>query len=189
MSLYLLNIGEAQVTKSIGSKYQTEITGENYLSVCIKAIEEVINSLEISIDNCKRITEVQSNDKLEASEELIKYKTDFAKAVMRAKELMEAFIYECQSIRGEKEIVDYIEFLRNRFDVLLAKINFFYLLQNVQHGEAALELSKLLLNLFKNCLKNNSNADLTKITNRNSYDKFLKSDQETKDFDVEDKIK
>lgn len=59
----------------------------------------------------------------------------------------------------------------------------------MQHGEAALELSRLLLNLFKNCLKNNSNADLIKITNRNSYDKFLKSDQETKDFDVEDKIK
>ncbi|WHQ46491.1 MAG: hypothetical protein MTP17_03215 [Candidatus Midichloria sp.] len=76
---------------------------------------------------------------------------------MRAKELMEAFIYECQSIRGEKEIIDYIEFLRNRLDILLAKIKFFYLLQNIQHGNAALELSKLLLNLFKNCLKNKDN--------------------------------
>ena len=189
MSLYLLSIGESQVTESMGTKYQTEITGENYLSVCIKSIEEVINSLEVSINNCKRIAEIQSSDELEVSEELIKYKTNFAKAVMRAKELIEAFIYECQSIRGERKIVDYIEFLRDRFDVLLVKINFFYLLQNVQHGEAALELSRLLLNLFKNCLKNNSNADLIKITNRNSYDKFLKSDQETKDFDVEDKIK
>ncbi|MDJ1407016.1 MAG: hypothetical protein MRQ13_01245 [Candidatus Midichloria sp.] len=103
MSLYLLNIGESQVTESMGTKYQTdEITVENYLSVYIKAIEEVINSLEVSINNCKRIAEIQSSDELEVSEELIKYKTNFAKAVMRTKELIEAFIYECQSIRCGK---------------------------------------------------------------------------------------
>ena len=190
MSLYLLNLGESQEKKNkvVSHKYQTQVTGHNYFAICVKALDEILKSLKEGMLICDKMNELKT--KTENEEELLQCKSEFQKLLSRAKEITKAFIEECQSVRDEKEIIEYIEFLRNRFDILLTKIHFFYLLQNVQHGFAAIELTKLLLNIFKNCLEGNfgTNSDLVKIKNRSNYDKFLKSDQETKDFGIEDKI-
>ena len=191
MSLYLLNLDESQDKKSriVTPKYHTQVTGHNYFALCVKALEEILASLENGMSICYRIAEL--NTKSDSEEEIMQAKYGFQKAIMRAKELTEAFIDECQDIRDEREVIEYIEFLKNRFDILFAKINFFYLLQNAQHGSAAIELTKLLLNIFKNCIESNldTNSDLVKIKNRNNCDKFLRSDQEIKDFNIEDKVK
>ena len=165
MSLHLLNNTEidSNHASKINPQYKTEISGDNYISVCIKAIEKLIQLMQEAQEACDKLNsykDAKIQGKIVTSALISDSYTSFTSLVTKIKEIIMAFIQDCSSAlesidtTEEESSLHDLKFLLEQLQMLLTGLRAFNLSKDIKYSKISLAILENLLKIFKNCLEN-----------------------------------